>query len=204
MENDKKNQNTTRALPHAFKLRVLPLSRYIRLITRTTNKVTRQLWRSLENYETVKKLSMKTIFQSSFSVGKYFRTKIQSIFLIYSIENSIFFNQCYETCIPWWQRNVYEWASVWEHFRFFSEEPTRPVFCHLWLRTVWRDLVIAKDLSRMYVAWKSQLPPSYHRQPKLDIRLHLYSVKYLCRLTASGNRKRLCSIKEKFKGFGLR
>ena len=34
---------------------------------------------------------MKTIFQSSFSVGKYFRTKIQSIFLIYSIENSIFF-----------------------------------------------------------------------------------------------------------------
>ena len=91
MENDTKNQNTTRALPHTFKLRVLPLSRYIRLITRTTNKVTRQLWRSLENYETVKKLSMKTIFQSSFSVGKYFRTKIQSIFLIYSIENSIFF-----------------------------------------------------------------------------------------------------------------
>ena len=118
MENDKKNQNTTRALPHAFKLRVVPLSRYIRLITQTTNKVTRQLWRSLENYETVKKLSMKTIFQS-FSVGKCFRTKIQSIYLIYSIENSIFFYQYYETCIPWWQRNVYEWATVWEHFRFF-------------------------------------------------------------------------------------
>ena len=204
MENDTKNQNTTRALPHTFKLRVLPLSRYIRLITRTTNKVTRQLWRSLENYETVKKLSMKTIFQSSFSVGKYFRTKIQSIFLIYSIENSIFLSML---------RDVYTlvttqclWMSVClGTLPFFSEEPTRPVFCHLWLRTVWRDLVIVKDLSRMYVAWKSQLPPSYHRQPKLDIRLHLYSVQYLCRLTANGNRKRLCSIKKKnFKGFGLR
>ena len=198
MENDKKNQNTTRALPHTFKLRVLPLSRYIRLITRTTNKVTRQLWRSLENYETVKKLSMKTIFQSSFSVGKYFRTKIQSIFLIYSMENSIFFI------------NVTRRVYLGDNAMFMNERlfGNTSVFfwgtdapCFLSFMTknglTWFGLVIVKDLSRMYVAWKSQLPPSYHRQPKLDIRLHLYSVQYLCRLTANGNRKRLCSIKKK-------
>ena len=192
MENDKKNQNTTRALPHAFKLRVLPLSRYIRLITQTTNKVTRQLWRSLENYETVKKLSMKTIFQSENTLEQ----KYQAFFWFIRWKTLFFLSML---------RDVYTlvttqclWMSVClGTLPFFSEEPTRPVFCHLWLRTVWRDLVIAKDLSRMYVAWKSQLPPSYHRQPKLDIRLHLYSVKYLCRLTANGNRKRSCSIKNK-------
>ena len=195
MENDKKNQNTTRALPHTFKLRVLPLSRYIRLITRTTNKVTRQLWRSLENYETVKKLSMKTIFQS-FSVGKCFRTKIQSIYLIYLIENSIFFiNVTRRVYLS--DNAMFMNERLFGNTSVFSEAPTRPVFCHLWLRKVWRDLVIVKDLSRMYIAWQSQLPLSYHRQPKLDIRLHLYSVQYLCRLTANGNRKRLWSIKKK-------
>ena len=32
---------------------------------------------------------------------------------------------------------------------------------------------------------------------ELDIWLNLYSVQYLCRVTANGNRKRLCSIKNK-------
>ena len=80
MENDKKNQNTTRALPHTFKLRVLPLSRYIRLITRTTNKVTRQLWRSLENYETVKNCLWKQFFSRSFQSENTLEQKYKAFF----------------------------------------------------------------------------------------------------------------------------
>ena len=91
MENDKKNQNTTRALPHAFKLRVLPLSRYIRLITQTTNKVTRQLWRSLENYETVKKLSMKTIFSRSFQSENTLEQKYKAFFWFIRWKTLFFF-----------------------------------------------------------------------------------------------------------------
>ena len=160
------------------------------MTTRTKNQVTRQLWRFLfpvkwrvltfphykfawprelktrllGNFEGFLTICQKTVFENNFSAAVFSRkcvkTKNTSSCLIYSIESSKVTRLVYLG-----DNAMFVNERLFRNTSVFSEKPTHPVFCHLWLRTVGLTCFgvcerSQQDVCRMIVTASSVLSPT--------------------------------------------
>ena len=172
MENNEKNQNTTCDVPHIlvrthrFENDLFFLSNEGSWHFLTINLHDHANYKP--GYEATLKVSWqyvkKTVFENNFSAAvfswKCVKTKNTSSCLIYSIESSKVTRLVYLG-----DNTMFVNERLFMNTSVFSEKPTHPVFCHLWLRTGGLTCFgvcerSQQDVCRMIVTASSVLSPA--------------------------------------------